>query len=95
MARQFSSQSTYSSVPLSNLLVFFLDRLSEFLAKRIRKEMIKRPGMRRDGATFLPRVRGSSESISPATAGKLEQAARQGQIGERPKTIERKLSYEK
>jgi len=26
--------------------------------------MIKRPEMRRDGTTFVPRVRGSSESIS-------------------------------
>jgi len=34
--------------------------------------------MRRDGTTFVPRVRGSSESISPTTVGKLEQAARQG-----------------
>jgi len=34
--------------------------------------------MKRYGAVFAPRVLGDSESISPATAGKLEQAARQG-----------------
>ena len=42
--------------------------------------------MRRYGVAFAPRVRGYSElrklsragSISPATAGKLEQPARQG-----------------
>jgi hypothetical protein len=34
--------------------------------------------MERSGVAFAPRVRGNSENISPATAGKLEQAARQG-----------------
>ena len=34
--------------------------------------------MKRSGVAFAPLVRGHSESISPATAGKLEQAARQG-----------------
>jgi hypothetical protein len=34
--------------------------------------------MKRDGVAFTPRVRGYSENISPATAGKLERAARQG-----------------
>jgi len=40
--------------------------------------MNKRPEMRRNGVAIAPRVRGYSERISPATAGKLEQAARQG-----------------
>jgi len=53
---------------------FFLDTSSAFLTKRFVKEMSKRPEMRRYGAALAPRVRGYCESISPATAGKLEQA---------------------
>jgi hypothetical protein len=34
--------------------------------------------MKRYGVAFTPRVRGYSENISLATAGKLERAARQG-----------------
>jgi len=58
--------------------LFCLTTRPHFWHNALLKEMIKRPEMRRDGTTFVPRVRGSSESISPATAGKLEQAARQG-----------------
>jgi hypothetical protein len=66
--------------PLSNFLVFFLDRSSKFLAKTPVKEMIKRPEMRRDGTSFVPRVRGSSESISRAGGAA-------GINQERPKTM--------
>ena len=72
---------------------FFLDASSAFLTQRRLKKMSKRPEMRRDGTTFVPRVRGSSESISPTTAGKLEQAARRDKSG-KAKNNERKLSYE-
>jgi len=34
--------------------------------------MRKQPEMKRSGVAFAPRVRGNSENISPATAGKLE-----------------------
>jgi hypothetical protein len=34
------------------------------LGKTVASEMNNRPKMRRDGTTFVPRVRGSSESIS-------------------------------
>ena len=43
------------------------------LWQNAREEMNKRPEMRRDGTTFLPRVRGYSENISRA-------AARQGYL---------------
>jgi hypothetical protein len=64
-------------VPVA-FLVFRLDILSGFLAKHVTKEMNKRPEMRRDGTSFLPRVRGSSESISRA-------AGAAGILQERPK----------
>jgi hypothetical protein len=59
---------------------FLLGTSSAFLAKCFAKEMSKRPEMKRYGVVFAPRVRGDSESISPALAGKLEWAARQGYI---------------
>jgi hypothetical protein len=62
-------------------LPFSLDTSSAFLVERFAKEMNKRPEMRRDGTAFLPRVRGSSESISRAGGAA-------GIIQERPKTIE-------
>jgi len=70
--------------------VRFLDTSSAFLVERFAKEMNKWPEMKRYGVAFAPRVRGYSElrklsragSISPATAGKLEQAARQGYFRE-------------
>jgi len=60
------------------------------LAKPPLKKTIKRPEMRRDGTTFVPRVRGFSESISPTTAGKLEQAERRDKSG-KAKNNERKI----
>jgi len=51
------------------------------------KKMSKRPEMRRDGTTFVPRVR-----VPPIFF--REQAARQGYF-RKAKNNERKLSYEK
>jgi hypothetical protein len=60
--------------------LFLLTNRPHFWQNALLKKMIKRPEMRRDGTTFLPRVRGSSESISRAGGAA-------GIIQERPKTI--------
>jgi hypothetical protein len=57
---------------------FYLSLLTNrprFCQNALLKEMSKRPEMRRDGTTFLPRVRGSSENISRAggAAGLLQE----------------------
>jgi hypothetical protein len=59
---------------------FSLDKSSAFLANALLKKMSKRPEIRRHGTTFVPRVRGSSESIS-----RVGGAA--GILQERPKTM--------
>jgi hypothetical protein len=62
------------------LSTFSLDKSSELLPKRLPKETNNRPEMRRDGTTFVPRVRGPSENIS-----RVGGAA--GVNHERPKTM--------
>jgi hypothetical protein len=57
-------KSSKRSPPIAFPKSFFIDTSSLFLTKHYRKEMSKRPEMKRDGTTFVPRVRGSSESIS-------------------------------
>jgi hypothetical protein len=46
--------------------------------------------MKRYGVAFTPRVRGYSENISPATAGKPEAGDASGTLQERPKTTKEK-----
>jgi hypothetical protein len=61
-------------------LPFSLDNSSAFFANALLKKISKRPEMRRDGTLFVPRVRGSSESISRAGGAA-------GINQERPKTM--------
>ena len=51
--------------------------------------MRKRPEMKRSGVAFAPRVRGNSENISPATAGKLGAGGAAGINYERPKAMKK------
>jgi hypothetical protein len=70
-----------SSISAQTLGVrFLLTSDSHFWQNALLKKMSKRPEMRRDGTTFVPRVRGSSESIS-----RVGGAA--GINQERPKTM--------
>ena len=59
-----------------------------------RCEENERPEMKRYGVAFTPRVRGYSEYISPATAGKPERRRGRDTSG-KAKDNESKLTYEK
>ena len=66
-------------ISAETLGVRFLDTPSAFLVERFAEENEQRPEMRRDGTTFVPRARGSSESISRAggAAGLLQEGQKQ------------------
>jgi hypothetical protein len=56
----------------------FLTRRRGLWQNALRRKSVNGHKMKRYGVAFTPRVRGYSENISSATAGKLERAARQG-----------------